>query len=311
MQNGNLNEFPPGEKIRRNQINWNLVYYFSEIAATGSIKDAADKLELSPSTLSSHLSQLEKDLGVQLFHRQHRKLTLTPEGNRLYIRAKEMFEAGQKLLNVVSPVPLGCYPISIGLVPSPSIRVAYQIIGKCLQQHRNLNMKLFHSGYADLEGGLVSAKFDFGFSDRVPERKDLVCHRISRFPIKFFVSDQWSNVSFAELLKQLPILICNAEPAQRSFAEQALIDAELLPSSVVTSDYPSALLDLCEEGLGIGVFSEGDGLRSLRVPKDAPKLQDNLYLLWSLEAENTAAIRLVKSLTSLEKVFGGGWRSAE
>ena len=293
-----------GDPIERNEINWNFVYYFSEIAAAGSLKDAADKLKLSASTLSGHLAQLEKDLSVQLFYRQHRKLTLTPEGNRLYFRAKEMFEAGQRLLNVVSPVPLGCYPTSVGLVPSPSIHMAYRLIGACLQNHRHLNMKLFHSGYDDLEEGLACAKYDFGFSDRVPDRADLVCHRISQSPIKFFVSDKWADTSFSNLLSQLPILICNAEPAQRSFAEQALIEADLTPSSVVTSDYPSALFDLCEMGLGIGVFSEADGLKSLRVPKDAPKLQDNLYLLWSKEAENTAAVRLLKTIASLEKFSG-------
>ncbi len=250
------------------------------------------------------MAQLEKDLAVQLFYRQHRKLALTPEGNRLYLRAKEMFEAGQRLLNVVSPIPLGNYPISIGLVPSPSIHVAYQIVGSYLRSHKHLNMKLIHSDYEDLEDGLTGAKFDFGFSDRAPKRRDLIFHRISRAPIKFFVSNKWTDTSFAELLSQLPILICNAQPAQRSFAEQALIEADLVPSSVVTSDYPSALLDLCEDGLGIGVFSEAEGLKSLRVPKDAPKLQDNLYIIWSEEVENSAAVRRLKEIALLEKPFG-------
>lgn len=304
MDKTKLNEQASAERISGHQINWNLVYYFSKIAAAGSIKDAADKLELSPSTLSTHLAQLEKDLAVQLFYRQHRKLALTPEGNRLYLRAKEMFEAGQRLLNIVSPIPLGNYPISVGLVPSPSIHVAYQIIGSYLRKHKHLNMKLFHSHYTDLEEGLAGALFDFGFSDRAPERRDLIYHRISSAPIKFFVSDKWASTTFAELLSQLPILICNAEPAQRSFAEQALIEADLIPSSVVTSDYPSALLDLCQEGLGIGVFSEAEGLKSLRVPKDAPKLQDNLYILWSKDVENSPAVRLLKEIAMFEKRFG-------
>lgn len=304
VDNLNSNEIESNDVIRENQINWNLVYYFSEIAAAGSIKDAADKLKLSPSTLSIHLAQLEKDFSVQLFHRQHRKLVLTPEGNRLYLRAKEMFEAGQRLLSVVSPMPLGCYPISVGLVPSPSIQVAYRIIAQCLKSQKFLNMKLFHSEYRNLEDGLAGAKYDFGFCDRLPERRDLVCHQISHSPIKFFVADKWANVSFSQLLSQLPLLICNAEPGQRSFAEQALIDADLSPSSVVTSDYPSALMDLCQDGLGIGVFSEAEGLKSLRVPKDAPKLKDDLYLLWSKEAENTAAVRLLKSIVPTENSFG-------
>src|SRR5688572_29086894 len=97
-------------RLKGSQINWNQVYYFSEIAAVGSIKDAAAKLDLTASTLSLHLSQLETDLEIQLFYRQHRKLTLTPEGTRLFLHAKAMFETGQRLIDVVSPVPLGCYP---------------------------------------------------------------------------------------------------------------------------------------------------------------------------------------------------------
>ncbi len=291
-------------RFKGNQINWNQVHYFSEIAATGSIKEAANKLGLSPSTLSTHLTQLEKDLELQLFYRHHRKLSLTPEGNRLFLHAKEMFEVGQRLLDVVSPVPMGCYPVSVGLVPSPSIQIAYRLIGDYLQKRGRLDMKVFHSGYKDLEEGLASAKLDFGFSDRAPERKDIVCRRLSQSSIKFFVSEKWMDTPFSRLLSELPILICNAEPSQRSLAEQALLDAGHPPSSVVTSDYPGALLELCQRGLGIGIFSEASGLKSLRVPKDAPKLQDNLYVLWSTEAENTAAVKMLKSMIPTERGFG-------
>lgn len=297
-------------RLQGNQINWNQVYYFSEIAAAGSIKDAAQKLELSPPTLSQHLAQLEEDLEVQLFYRQHRKLALTPEGTRLYLQAKAMFEAGQRLIDVVSPVPIGSYPVSVGLVPSPSIQTANHFLGKYLSKHSPLNMKLFRAGYAELEKGLADARFDFGFSDRVPERKDLSHECVSEALIKFYVSPKWSETPFSELLRKLPLLICNAEPAHRSFAEQSLIDADLTPMAVVTSDYPSSLLDLCRQGLGIGVFSEGpihgvglQELTSMRVPHDAPKLQDNLYVVWSKEAENTAAVRHLKAILK-EEPFG-------
>jgi DNA-binding transcriptional LysR family regulator len=80
---------------RADQINWNQVFYFSEIAAAGSVKNAAEKLGLSPSTLSEHLGQLEHDLNIKLFQRQHRKLILTDEGARLFHSAREMFESGK------------------------------------------------------------------------------------------------------------------------------------------------------------------------------------------------------------------------
>lgn len=293
-----------------NQINWNQVYYFSEIAAAGSIKDAASKLGLTPSTLSLHLSQLEDDLEVQLFFRQHRKLVLTPEGTRLYHHAKTMFESGQRLIDVVSPVPLGCYPVSVALVPSPSLTIANRILGKLMLNQAAFNMKVFRADYGDLEKGLTDARFDFGFSDRAPERKDLSYACVSQGHIKFYVSAKWEETPFAELLRRLPLLICNADPSRRSLAEQALIDSELTPSAVVTSDYPSTLLDLCLQGAGIGVFSESpvqrmamQGLTSLRVPRGAPRLQDNLFAVWASGAVNTAAISRLRETLEAERLI--------
>lgn len=298
-------------RLKGNQINWNQVYYFSEIAAAGSIKGAAEKLGLTASTLSLHLSQLEEDLEIQLFFRHHRKLTLTPEGTRLYQQAKTMFEVGQRLIDVVSPIPLGCYPVSVALVPSPSLPIANRILGKLLHQHTPFSMKVFRADYTELEKGLLDSRFDFGFSDRIPERKDLVYRRVSQAFVNFYVAPQWAETSFSELLQRLPLLICNAVPSQRSLAEQALIDAELVPSAVVTSDYPSTLLDLCQQGVGIGVFSETpiqrmmmQGLTTLRVPHGAPKLHDNLFLIWTEGAENTAAIKLLQETLEEENPHG-------
>lgn len=298
-------------RLKGNQINWNQVYYFSEIAAAGSIKDAAQKLDLTASTLSLHLSQLEADLELPLFIRQHRKLTLTPEGNRLFQQAKAMFEVGQRLVDVVSPVPLGCYPVSVALVPSPSLAIANRVLGQLIRKQAPFNMKVFRSGYAELERGLAEARFDFGFSDRTPERKDLVHQRVSQASIKFYVAPRWAHTPFSKLIQALPLLICNAEPSHRSLAEQALIDSDLIPSAVVTSDYPSTLLDLCQQGAGIGVFSEAPtpgsdmrGLTSLRNPSGAPKLQDSLYVMWAEGGENTAAVKLLINAMEDEGLFG-------
>lgn len=297
--NRKQNEMKTTKRLKGNQINWNQIFYFSEVAAAGSIKDAAVKLELSPSTLSEHMAQLERDLQVTLFHRQHRKLALTQEGNRLFLRAKEMFEAGQRLIDVVSPVPLGCYPVSIGLVPCPSLQLAYKLIGDYVEDRGVLDMKLFHARYSELEQGLIKAQFDFGFTDRVPERKDIVYHTVSSSMIKFYVSSELADEPFSKLLESLPLLICNAEPEARTLAEQSLIDADLPPAAVITADYPSVLLELCERGSGIGVFSETTAqqngkLHSLRAPKDAPKIQDNLYVVWARDGENSEAVRHLK-----------------
>lgn len=57
-----------------------------------SITKAADVLHITQPTLSRQLSQMEDDIGVKLFHRGTRKITLTNEGMLLRRRAEEILQ---------------------------------------------------------------------------------------------------------------------------------------------------------------------------------------------------------------------------
>ena len=66
---------------------------FAKTIAHGSFKGAAQDLRLAPSVVSHHISQLEDKLGVTLIYRSTRKLSLTPDGERLLDAAQIMQEA--------------------------------------------------------------------------------------------------------------------------------------------------------------------------------------------------------------------------
>ncbi|MGD9943336.1 MAG: LysR family transcriptional regulator [Burkholderiaceae bacterium] len=57
---------------------------FQEVARTGSIRAAADRLYVTPSALSRELQKLEQDLGVELFERRARGVVLTAAG-KIYL----------------------------------------------------------------------------------------------------------------------------------------------------------------------------------------------------------------------------------
>ena len=66
--------------------------YFCRIADTGSIHEAARKLNLSQPPLSYQLRQLEEELGVRLFERGSRGVSLTEAGRLLYARAESLLD---------------------------------------------------------------------------------------------------------------------------------------------------------------------------------------------------------------------------
>lgn len=64
--------------------------YFLAVVREGGINRAAEVLHITQPTLSRQLAQLEDEIGVKLFHRGARKITLTNEGILLRRRAEEI-----------------------------------------------------------------------------------------------------------------------------------------------------------------------------------------------------------------------------
>ena len=67
-------------------------YYFVAVAEELNITRAAERLNMSQPPLSSQIKGLEEELGVQLFIRGKRHLTMTDAGAHLYRRAKQILE---------------------------------------------------------------------------------------------------------------------------------------------------------------------------------------------------------------------------
>lgn len=70
--------------------------YFLTVIQEESITKAAEVLHITQPTLSRQLAQLETELGVTLFSRGSRKITLTKEGALLRRRAEEILELVDK-----------------------------------------------------------------------------------------------------------------------------------------------------------------------------------------------------------------------
>lgn len=71
------------------------VQVFSAIVESGSLSAAARRLGLAPMTVSRRLVSLEGELGVRLFHRTTRSVSLTAEGETFLPFATTLLEASE------------------------------------------------------------------------------------------------------------------------------------------------------------------------------------------------------------------------
>ncbi len=85
------------EQLVAAMLNYKHLHYFVSIARAGGVIRAAERLHLTPQTLSGQISQFEERMGVALFQRVGRRLELTEAGKLALSYAEEIFQTGTEL----------------------------------------------------------------------------------------------------------------------------------------------------------------------------------------------------------------------
>jgi DNA-binding transcriptional LysR family regulator len=89
---------------------------FIHAAESRSFTTAGRELGISPSAVGKPVGRLEERLGVQLFHRNTRSITLTPEGALFLKRCQTIFgeiEAAELELAQTTAAPRGKLRVSV------------------------------------------------------------------------------------------------------------------------------------------------------------------------------------------------------
>src|ERR1700745_4029453 len=91
---------------------------FVRSAETGGFSAAARRLTLTPAAVSRNVAMLERNLGVRLFHRSTRKLTLTEARARLLHAVRDNLDGLQGAIASIATdrgEPAGVLRVSLGL----------------------------------------------------------------------------------------------------------------------------------------------------------------------------------------------------
>src|SRR4030081_481411 len=91
---------------------------FVRSAQARSFSTPAQRLSLAPAAVSRNVAMLERNLGVRLFHRSTRKLTLTEAGERFLHAIRSNLEELQASIAIVATdrgEPAGVLKVSMGL----------------------------------------------------------------------------------------------------------------------------------------------------------------------------------------------------
>lgn len=262
---------------------------FLAVAEKETISAAAKHLHLSQPSLSRQLMDLEKELGVTLFTRGNRKITLTEDGLLFRKRAEEIVELLEKTRSeFLSPRDTIADNVSIGAGETYVIQLLGKIIKEIQVEYPNIKFH-FYSGNADeVKERLDKGLLDFGV---IISPVDVKKYDSLRLPAK----DIWGVL----MRKDSPLAVKEVITPKDLWdvplitSRQSLVSSELskwlkkdLKKLTVVATYNLVYnaSKLVEEGVGYGLTLDKlvnfapDSPLCFR--KLSPTLESNLDVIW-------------------------------
>ncbi|AZO06773.1 MULTISPECIES: LysR substrate-binding domain-containing protein [unclassified Mesorhizobium] len=239
---------------------------FDAAARTGSFSAAAEKLNLTHGAVSRQIAKLEDWLGLKVFERNARGVSLTIEGNRLHLRTTEAFA----LISVNSDrwvEPRGTAVVRLASIPSVSGLWLMPRMAALENHPTKLRIVLdVDNRQADLadEGIDLSVRCGRG---RIPGRVSVQLFEEQIFPIASpELAKEIGRGDPARLLKY-PLINDSDASGWRAWLAAQDIDYRPRPQDRRFEDY-NLVLDAAAHGLGIALARPpltADQLRSGRI----------------------------------------------
>jgi len=136
--------------------------YYLAVIQEGTISAAAESLHVAQPSLSRQMKDLEEELGVTLFERGNRKITLTEEGQVLRRRAEELVRLMQLTQEEIAQVKHRLTgSIRIGAGESQAFRYFAEAASALLKEHPDVQLHITSGDTQDLMDELDNGLIDF------------------------------------------------------------------------------------------------------------------------------------------------------
>ncbi|MCW1955490.1 MAG: LysR family transcriptional regulator [Roseobacter sp.] len=265
------------------------------LARLQSVTAAAQELSLTQSAVSRQLQALEAQLGVELFVRRAKRISLTTAGQRY---AEEVRRALDLLTNAA--LRLQTNPeggtLNLAILPTFGMRWLLPRLPRFGRAHPdvtvNMNTRLGRFDFAETD---MDAALSFGNGDW-PNCHALRLEGEAVLPMASAAFLQAAPVAKPADLMALPLLHIQTRPEawQDWFAAHG-VAAQVLPGT--RYDQFSTILQAARHGLGVALLPEylareekADGRLEVVIGPPSPS-RGAYYLVWPAEKHNTPALQ--------------------
>lgn len=288
---------------------------FATVVEQGSMSAAARLLDMTPSAVSQHIRQLEREAGLALLHRTTRQMSLTAAGQRFYVQCAALTQAAARAraeLAAERQVPSGELRLA---APAGFAAHAAPALGAWLTRHPALRLRLLMD---DAPIDLVQARVDLALRFGQLPDSSWVARHLGRSPTVLCAAPQWLQTQPAvpahpSELAHWPWLDMSRETeAQQELhwrhpASGETVRLDIWPQML--SNHRASVQQFCEAGLGLALLSAhdvADSLRQGRLLRLLPDWDMGALDIWALTPwRDTLPAKVREALAVLRSYFEG------
>jgi DNA-binding transcriptional LysR family regulator len=271
------------------------------VSEHGSFRQAAAALQIAQPSLSQHIRRLELELGVQLFDRTRRPVTLSEPGRVLLERSEQILQAVAEARTEVRDFDVNFHGrVAVGAMQYLARLELPSLLATFRREHAATDLYLRIGNTEEIRELLVNGEIDIGLlhveGAELPEGFATRKLRTERLVVIMSANDELttrSKVQWRELADR-PFITFK----QGASLRQALIDAAgtagFEPRATLDSaDMPTAFA-LAEQGLGVALVPEScarqEAHRVASIVVGDGSLHRTVVLAWDARAYRSRAV---------------------
>ena len=239
-------------------LNYHHLMYFWVTAREGTMAKAAEKLGVTPATLSVQIHELERFLGRQLFKKSGRGLAMTDTGESVYRYATEIFATGEEMLNALRGNPTGApLLLRVGVKDVMPKMVAFRFLQPAFQLETPIRLISREGDLEHLINELSIHRLDVVLSDTPCDprlRIRAYSHLLGESSVTVVASARLAKdyvEHFPRSLHGAPFLLPTTDTVLRRSLDQWFTDESIEPSIRCEFDDAAMLKSAGQSGLGL------------------------------------------------------------
>ncbi|MCY9093301.1 LysR family transcriptional regulator [Bacillus mojavensis] len=269
-------------------MEWEQLEYFQTLARIQHVTKAAETLSITQPALSRSIVRLENYLGVPLFDRQGRSITLNKYGERFLKRVdsimKEFTEGREEIQSLLQPDQ---GEVSLGFLHTLGTTIVPNLIGAFKDQYPNVHFQLNQSHSNQLLDKLKSGELDLCLLASFPVESNIMWKPLWKEELFLFLPKHHVLATRQEItlndIAHEPFVLMKEGFALRVTIDHIFEQVNITPNIVFEGEEAATIAGFVAAGLGVSILPDFKGLDQTNIAKvriSWPRFERTVGLSW-------------------------------